>query len=245
VDFDAQGRIYVIEDDNNYSGRIRRMEDIHGLNAALLVSDNEAFPRTLAVDAAGTVIYYYARNYGSIQKHLVGGGTQFTSIQYNPPGDVTGMDLDDAGFLYVVVDDGNTPAAASQVVKVDVATEAAVASRAYAGKIAMDVLARDGVLYVAVRDSVAGGTAHSIEQLASDLTPLAVLTNADVGGAMIGPIRFVSEPNSTITLMEENVQLGTDQLIGFADISGAGFTTYGSTGNGGVGRFEFFVDSNF
>ena len=53
----------------------------------------------------------------------------------------------------------------------------------------------------------------------------------------VGPEQFVAVLNKPITLIDENSS--TDRLVTFNDMTGAGWTEYGSTGSG-VGFFQFY-----
>ncbi len=56
----------------------------------------------------------------------------------------------------------------------------------------------------------------------------------------LGPERFVAILNKPITVIDEGGSGGPDRLVSFNDMTGAGWTPYGSHG-GGPGQFVFFL----
>jgi hypothetical protein len=57
----------------------------------------------------------------------------------------------------------------------------------------------------------------------------------------VGPEQFVAVLNKPITLIDESSTV--DRLVSFGDMTGAGWTTYGSTGSsrsGATGVFQFY-----
>jgi hypothetical protein len=57
---------------------------------------------------------------------------------------------------------------------------------------------------------------------------------------LVGPERFVATLNKPITVIDEPISSGVNRLISFNDITGTGWTTYGTGSGSGTGQFMFF-----
>jgi hypothetical protein len=232
VDHDKQGRIWLVEDDfsSGYQTAIRRIDDVAGAGSdtSEVGTINETFGRAMTIDRTLGRIYYYAANYGTIEYHDIGGASGSLGGPYYSP---TGLAVDETGLLYISDNDPSD----NRLLKIT-PSGAFLADYIYGiDLLPHDVIVKGDRVYVAVEDLVGGN--HRIDEFDLDLTPFASLTNAMVGGSMLGPRRFVAPRNAVFTLIDEGA--AGDQLIRFLDMKGQGFTTFGSTGSG-VGQFEFF-----
>jgi hypothetical protein len=242
VDFDDQGRVYVAQDDvqTDTLGAIFRVDDITGANLTTTPSPTTFVTgRALAMDRPRGLLYYaessniwvvsVSPSLGSPVALNVG------SISVTPF-DITGLAVDSSGFLYVAMNSGSTPA--STVLKIDpkspnapvlVKQSSATFSSPY------DVLVHDGYVYVT------DPAARQIVRLTMDLAQVDSLQGHG-DDLLLGPERFVAILNKPITVVDEPQFAPGDRLVAFADMTGAGWTTFGSSGSG-QDQFEFYFNS--
>ena len=244
VDFDNQGRIYMSS--GSYSNTyISRIDDISGANPTPIAFTAGTYRYTyaIAMDNAHDLLYYTdgSNLYRIVVAPAVGAETSFplSSLSAYPSLYITGVAVDSDGFVYLA---GTyyTASSIAVILKVDPtlfpSSIAVVAS--YSGTLVYpwDILVRGDYVYVSdssgkqiVRLTRSLGFVDSFSGPASD--------------PFLGPERFVAILNKPITVMDEGIS--TKRVVSFNDMTGAGWTTYGSLGNStlGPGYFEFFNSS--
>jgi len=229
VDFDEQGRMYVAT-----SASVVEISDITNKSATTVGSSTQGLPiKAIAVDRVRGLIYFTdgSTNLYSVQITPTLGTQQsvpLSNLGITPF--VTGIAVDPDGFLYVA----NTYPTAS-ILKVDVSTFASPkVVMSYSGSLIYpwDVLVNGGYVYIS------DFTARQIVRLDKNLAFVDSISGYG-GDSFFGPERFVAILNKPITVIDEAT--GKDRLVSFNDMSGAGWTTYGSTGSGTPGLFMFYI----
>ncbi|MGD0728412.1 MAG: hypothetical protein ABSB63_23160 [Spirochaetia bacterium] len=234
IDFDDQGRIYVAN-----SSSIVQIMDISGANPVTVASAAGTY-KSIALDRAHGMLYYAGTDaagaptlfrkqvtptLGTIEESVA-----LTSIVANPT--VTGVAVDSDGFVYIA---NTTPAT---ILKIDPSTFTSpkiVAS--YSGTLSYpwDILVNGDYIYVSDNGAL------KIVRLSKNLQFVDSFSGP-ASDPFLGPERFVAILNKPITLIDESSSGSPDRLVSFNDMSGAGWTTIGSTGTG-TDNFKFYIGS--
>jgi hypothetical protein len=237
VDFDAQGRIYIANN-NSIDDKIVRIDDMSTANEVLITDDSMADGIVaFTVDRKSDYLYYitdndiYRQNINSFLDNIL------VSIAVEIPiRTLRGIAVDADGFLYLA----NDGVGDKSVYKVD--PNALPGSRVVGSYSAgllgpHDVMVKAPYLYVADPDPA--GANDKIVQLTLDLSPVDTLSES-VQHPMYGPRHFVAILNKRIYFMDE-LPTGSDadKLVAMDDIDGTNWETYGSFGSG-VGEFVFY-----
>jgi hypothetical protein len=235
IDFDDQGRIYIANDgsDFSYAGVIR-IDDINHVSLSDITAVDPSLGRNcLAVDRVNGYIYY-TPGYSTLYRKNINSPTIETdtpeSFDLNadmPNFGTNGIAVDGQGYVYI------TNNMSSSVVKYNPALPAG--SRIVKSGIVelpWDVTVKDGRVLVSDR-----GT-DSIAIFDTDLTSLGNYYGPALD-PFLGPERFLGALGmpGIYVCDEDNVN---DRVVFMQDISGAGWTTYGTQGSG-PGQFEFFT----
>jgi hypothetical protein len=244
VDFDDQGKMYVAG-----FGGISQMDDISGAFSSSLPLSTTNTIYSIAMDRTRGILYYVGQDASfsiqlwSIQVTPTVGTENLIDLSAIFPSGFNskGIAVDSDGFLYMAT---TSPSAA--VVKIDPkATASAVAT--YAGTLTTpwDVLVKGDYVYVSDQGNsfstpnVPGRIIRMTKSLnfVDDFTGPAGPTPDQ----FYGPERFVAILNKPITVVDQNNTNGS--VVSFNDMTGAGWTRYGSVGSGGAGLFFFFGGS--
>ena len=234
IDFDSQGRLYVAG-----LGGIIQMDDISGANPTTLTIA-PTYVTSIAMDRVRGLLYY------------TDGSTLYEKQVAPTPGVETLVDLsaifpvvsgfyskgiavDSDGFLYMVTTSPSHP-----VVKIDPKNTAKPVAT-YTGTLTTpwDVLVNGNYVYV----SDQGNSFSSIQGKIIRLSKNLEFVDEFAGPAsdpFLGPERFVAILNKPITVTDRN-NSGA-RLVSFSDMTGEGWTTYGSLGTG-QDQFQFYGGS--
>ncbi len=248
IDFDDQGRIYI--DDYNNRG-IVWISDITG-TATQLANLATTQITSIAMDRPRGLLYY--TGYVSVDESyelrrvILSSGTDekidlsSLSIHLTPslPSSPLGIAVDSDGMVYLATSYYSTPQSA--VLKINPeppATPTLVnqSSTTFYGP--NDVLVKDSYVYVSdPGDSYNNpNPTPKIVRLTKSLDFVDSFSGP-ASDPFRGPERFVAILNKPITVIDEG---GTtvDRLVSFSDMTGAGWTTFGSTGSG-QDQFQFY-----
>jgi hypothetical protein len=240
IDFDNQGRMYVAS-----SNSLIQMEGISGNGWNPFYSAVEADIISIAMDRTNDLLYW-AQTDNTLWRALISSsGEMDTPVQvYAYDGEstiyfsTTGIAVDQDGFVYIA-NNSSSP----EVLKInpnpDPGNAAWVAS--YSGTLyyPYDVLVNGDYVYVSDPEE------QKIIRLTKDLqSPVEFFGPGS--DPFLGPERFVATMNRPITLIDETSGYPyEDRLVSFGDITGAGWTTYGSTGPApDPGLFQFLYYYN-
>ena len=240
VDFDAQGRIYVA----SYAS-VSQISDITNPSATAVAGTAQGLSITsMAIDRTRGLLYFtdgssnlYSYNIQVAPAvQMPGSPLALSSITAPSIPAVTGLAVDSDGFLYIA--NNYLPAA---IQKVDVSTFASpkvLASNSGSITYPWDVLANGDYIYVS------DFAAKKIVRLTRNLSFVDSFSGPS-GDPFLGPERFVAILNKPITVIDETASGpgNRDRLVSFNDMTGAGWKTYGSTGNTsqGPGYFMFYI----
>ncbi len=234
VDFDDQGRIYVV----NSISAIAVMNDISDAAPISIFDPSQAQILSIAVDRPRGLLYWINYN-GVIYRVPITPTMSDTPVPIDVSGVLpqmysNGIAVDSDGFVYVAA---TSPTYA--VLKIDPNKPQVVASSTYSFGDPWDVLVKGDFIYVS------DYTARQIVRLTKNLDFVDSFSGP-ASDPFLGPERFVAILNKPITLIDEQdiYQDLKDRIVSFGDMTGAGWTTYGSTapasGSGGPGLFLFF-----
>jgi hypothetical protein len=232
VDFDDQGRIYVAS-----YGEIIQMDDISGNGMNSIPDPNGTAVLSIAMDRTNDLLYW-ADDYNSLWRASILPAGADTPVQVYLGGlmesmTVAGIAVDSDGKVYIA-DSLNY-----QILKIDPDPDPSnptlVAS--YTGTLdyPWDVLVNGDYIYVSDKGAL------KIIRLSKDLKFVDSFSGPDSDHPFLGPERFIAILNKPITVIDENdgSPVYKDRLVSFGDMTGAGWTTYGTTGTGD-GQFQFF-----
>ncbi len=231
VDFDDQGHVYF-----SGSAGVVRVDDISGTNPVSVNITSGTF-QSIAMDRTHGILYYSGvdvQGAGGLWRRQVTPTIGVTEDVVNLSGIVTGavslygIAVDSDGFVYVE-NYYSTP----ELVKIDVTDpKSPVEVARYKGSLSIpwDVMVNGDFVYVSDKGAL------KILRLDRNLS-LVDSFGGPQSDPFVGPEQFVAVLNKPITLIDENSS--TDRLVTFNDMTGAGWTKYGSTGSG-VGFFQFY-----
>jgi hypothetical protein len=228
VDFDNAGLVYMA---NEYSSpAIIQMDDISGANSvALAVTPGYVY--SIAMDRTNNLLYYVT--YGALYRIPVGpaAGSEAAIDLSSVVGvgfSSTGIAVDSDGMLYMVT---TSPSAA--VLKIDPNVPTLLASYSDPSLISpWDVLVKGGDVYVSDNGD------PKIVRLDKNLQFVDSFRGPPTD-PFHGPERFIARLNAPITVVDELNGVPGDRIISFGDMTGAGWTTFGSSGSG-QDQFELY-----
>ena len=148
---------------------------------------------------------------------------------------VEGIAVDSDGFVYIANTSGSIPP--STILKIDPnpATSPSIVTT-YSDSATLvfpyDILVKGDYIYVS------DPAAPKIVRLDKNLQFVDSFSGP-ASDPFLGPERFVAILNKPITVVDQNTTHTKARLVSFDDMSGAGWTTYGSYGTG-PGQFEFY-----
>ena len=247
IDFDAEGRIYIA---NNSNGVIR-LDDMNDSSAEVIVVGAVAplYVTTIAIDRANDLLYFSTGWQYIYQADLTETPLPLTPVQFDVTAesqvssfDTIGIAVDEQGYLYLANKSDY------QIIKYDPA--AAVGSRVVAiyntdlgfPWDGMDVVAKNGYVYVADHDS----PTYVIQKLDQDLNFIqgfgSVKDPAQQSGEFWSPYRFIAILNKKLYVLDQGYNFSTFfdecRIVSFGNASGDGWETYGKYGTG-IGEFDF------
>lgn len=246
IDFDKEGRIYIA---NSAEGVIR-LDDINDTSAEWIIYSGTGLylVKTIAIDRAQDLLYFSTGGYILYRADLNAAPLPIspTSFDLSQEGigfpTATGIAVDEQGYLYIA-DRSNY-----QIIKYDSqATEGSRVVTIYNTNLGysldgMDVVAKDGFVYLASYDS----PTYVIQQLDQNLNFIhgfgSVKDPPQQTGEFWSPYRFVAILNKKLYVLDD----GTDpitynpvsRVVSFGNASGEGWETYGKYGTG-IGEFDF------
>jgi hypothetical protein len=248
IDFDKEGRIYIA----NYNNGVIRLDDMNDSSAETIIF-GAATPynvTTIAIDRAKGLLYF-STFFGQYiyQADLTGSPLPLTPVQLDvtleplvSSFDTIGIAVDDQGILYLA------NKSSYQIIKYD--PSAAVGSRVVAiyntdlgfPWDGMDVVAKDGYVYLADHDS----PTHVIQQLDQDLNFIqgfgSLKDPPQQSGEFWSPYRFVAILNKKLYVLDDGYNSSTffdeSRVVSFGNAGGDGWETYGKYGSA-IGEFDF------
>jgi len=243
VDIDTQGRVYMA---NYNSPAIIRMDDISGANSiglSSLTTITQTYTRALAMDRTHGLLYYtdssslwriqVTPTLGTEEVINLGSAGVFLSS-------VKGIAVDSDGFVYIA-----NHYTGPEILKINpnpAASPSVVASYSDSSTLVYpyDILVSGDNVYV----SDVAASAPKIVRLSKNLAFVDSFSGPG-SDPFLGPERFVAVLNKKITVVDQphdqyGNQLSTNaRLVSFGDMTGAGWTPYGSFGTG-QSQFEFY-----
>jgi len=253
IDFDKEGRIYVA---NNSDGVIR-LDDINDTSAEWVVKGAGApyYVNAIAIDREHNFLYFTIRYNQNVYQADLSKTPPWIPVLFDvilepeiTSFDASGIAADAQGFLYFA------NISSYQIIKYD--PDAAAGSRVVAiyntdlgfPWDGMDVVAKDGYVYVVDHDS----PTHVIQQFDQNLNFIqgfgSVKDPPQQAGEFWSPYRFVAILNKKLYVLDD----GTDpitynpmsRIVSFGNGSGEGWETYGKYGSG-IGEFDFPFSSGY
>ncbi len=242
VDFDSRGRIYIANNATSGSDVVIRINNMSATEHDTLGTGSGSGIVSVAVDRARNQVYY-ATSSGTLKRCNLD-GTADAAISKTGSENVNlirGLDMASDGTLYIA---GTNGSGLPRIFRYDTASTQVTASYGtYLGNPNyLDVKSRGPNVYVA---NPGGASGYVIIQLTADLQFIAgygsIVSSLNTNpGMFYSPQRFVGIRNDTLIVTDERPpNEDIDKLVSFNDITGAGWTTYGTTGKG-VGQFQFF-----
>jgi hypothetical protein len=229
VDFDAQGRIYIA---NQYDGVVR-LDDINDSLAEWLVRGASTAVGALAIAIDRQQNYLYYTN-GSILNRVVIDplGTP-SPLNVTGVTNITGMAVGLDGILYLANYLYNS---GGSLVKYDPGTAQVVASYSdLESTDPWDATVQGGFVYA----TYVNASSKKIVRLDLNLN-FVDQHSGPSGDPLYGPRRFVAILGRRLHVIDEGYHGGdSNRLVAFRDMTGDGWTTYGSTGSG-TDQFNFF-----
>jgi hypothetical protein len=227
IDFDALGRLLVSSD---YSSAgvtgVFMIDDMSSDTYQTVVADQDV--EALAVDRHTNTLYFVSSfnifsadlddTYPVSPTSLDVTGLSFTGFQ--------GVEYDGNGRLYLAC-------GSNGAILYDIATESAVTELAI-GVDLWDLHYRDGFLLAANDYGASGECILQLDPISlvkiggyGDTTEDTVSTQ----GAFFGPHRFIAQLNDEYTVFDENQYVPNARLVQFSDLTGSGWSLFGSIGS--------------
>ncbi len=217
VDFDNDGWLYVAD----YSTNPLRISDIEPTTIEP-IDNNLSTCTSIAVDRTHNYVYY-ATNISMIYRKALSNlvspaDTLDIMLEGVLDYQVTRMAVDDNGVLYLLLLGGNLR-------RYDPSRPVGSRITATVGGLSnpQDVMVKNGFVYVCNTENA------EILRFTLDLAPVDSFTGP-AANPLWGPTRFLARQSRGITLLDEHFlsMPNDDRLVHFDDMTGAGFTTYGS-----------------
>ncbi len=241
IDIDGSGRIYFAHNGNTTGGAIiYRIDSMADISAEPLVVKDGGFV-ALTVDRTNDLLYY-SDGSSLWQSDLDGNSEQSLSLA-GPPEvySINGIAMGESGYLYIAGTYFNGAAQIPYVFQYDPAGQTVVNYRdmsGYGGD-CWDALLTGNTVLAAVN-----GSNNKMVSLSKDLqTENGVLAQDPVSSdPMLGPRRFLSEANSTLYILDEEMSYNdsVNRILSIEDESGTGWTTF-YPGDIGKTYFGFFL----
>jgi hypothetical protein len=242
VDFDEQGRVYVAN--YNSSPGIIRINDITDKSLTALTGVTSTSVRSIAMDRTHGLLYYTdGSSLWRIQVTPTLGAEELINLasQNVSMSTVQGIAVDSDGFVYIANNRLSNPP--STILKIDpnpAASPSIVTSYSDTGTLVFpyDILVNGDYIYVS------DPAAPKIVRLTKDLNFVDSFSGPG-SDPFLGPERFVAILNKKITVIDQphdsnSFSLTTNaRLVSFGDMTGAGWTTYGSYG-AAQDQFKFY-----
>ncbi len=246
IDFDSRGRIYIATNSGGAGGcRVIRINNINSTSNSLVIDNSNIGIVALAVDRVRNYVYLSPSNpatatFGFRRCNLDGTGatgvlpvTGVDTIQT-----ITGMDVDStSGLLYI---SGKNASGLDRIFQYDPVTQSV--TRVYSSanlNASQDVRVMSPYVYVA---NPGGVSNLQIIQLDTNLNFVAGYGNGDTvtvprtaAGQFYAARHFVGIRNDSLIIMDDSgaatFPMG-DKLVSINNISGAGWTTFPTSGDG-------------
>ncbi len=244
VDFDARGRIYIA---TNYpvsgGAKVIRINNINDTPYFNVVDNGTTGIVALAVDRPRNYVYFAS---STILKRVNIDGTGLSgnyiiNSGVAPVTGINGLSIDPNGILYIA---GLTTGSLPRVFRYDPTAQSV--THAYSTNLVSpveDVLYKAPYVYVA---NPSGANGVKIIQLDATLTFVAGYGIAATAfpstatGAFYGPRRFLAIRNDVIIMIDEaGGSSDFDKLLSISDMTGTGWTNFGTYG-AGTNQFSFF-----
>jgi hypothetical protein len=240
VDFDNQGRIYIANNTpSSTDPGVIRIDDIKHTSTFAVVDTTYATGiKALAVDRTNGLIYYTTGSTTLYKKNInnIAAGATTTTLSAG----VVSIAVDDQGMLYTAIPGVfSTAFIPGYVVKYNPATAGVVATSTYSFDSPWGIMVKGPYVYVS--DNNVGGTGKAqIVRLDKNLQFVDSFPGPSTD-LSYGPETFVATLNRKFTVIDEKSNF-FDRLVSFDDMSGAGWTTFGSYGSAtsGPGHFDFY-----
>jgi hypothetical protein len=232
VDFDNQGKIYVA---NDSSPGIFLINDISDTSVTALTGVTGTYIRSIAMDRTHGLLYYTdGSSLWRIQVTPTPGSQQLVDLaSQNVFVSTKGIAVDSDGFVYIA-NNYSTP----EILKINpnpITSPSVVASYSGALDYPYDVLVKGDYIYISDPKGL-----KIVRLSKGDLKLVDSFSGPDSDHPFLGPERFVAILNKPITVVDQNGYpvYGT-RLVSFGDMTGAGWTEYGSYGTG-QDQFKFY-----
>lgn len=247
IDFDDQGRIYF-----SSNSTVLRIDDITDTKPVPITSTPQGgLITSIAMDRPRGLLYYTdgsalfriqaTPTIGTAEPVLVGSipiDTELNVVMSN----VKGIAVDSEGFVYITMPFGRP---AGTVIKInpnpaDSPTMVAIYKGTFTNP--WDVLVKGDDVYVSdYGDPYQQMIPGRIVRLTKDLQ----MVDSFAGPAsdpFYGPERFIAILNRPIVVVDEygNYPTNLDRIVSFDDMTGTGWTVFGSSGSS-IDQFQFFI----
>jgi hypothetical protein len=242
IDFDARGRIFIA---NNKGGSgmgancVIRIDNISGVNAISFSEPEYDYGIVaLAIDRKNNYVYYAVDNIGTgsyllYRSDLDGLGQ--TGMSTSGITDISGMDIDANGIIYIAGDSG-TVSYVPTVFRYDPVAQNVTASYGPGFLVTdWDVLVKSSNIYVSNLNSANDKRIILLNQnmeFVDSFGNAVAVPASPVKDEFYGPKRFVAILNKKIYVTDEEEFSSYARIVSFDDINGTNWTTYGSYGSG-------------
>lgn len=242
VDFDHRGRIYIANN-NGTSGSdvVIRINNMNDTACVTMGSGSNSGINSVSIDRTNHYVYYATEGPLNLRRCSLDGTGDTALTVPSSMVSINGLTVGPDGMLYIV---GINATSQGTIMRYNPATETELDS--YTGLVMPeDVEVKKPYIYIA---DGGDGPIDKIVQLDSHLenpagygtwlnTPDAKTTE----GQFWGPRRFVGIRNDALIIIDDSSQPYTNlgELISMQDITGKGWTPYGSDGKD-PGEFQFF-----
>ncbi|HNV48736.1 MAG TPA: hypothetical protein PKJ16_16965 [Spirochaetota bacterium] len=232
IDFDAQGRIYIIS--NSTTPLMVRIDNIYSTTCDTIVTAGLTNP-SIAIDRKSNLVYYTqnANDPSTVYRRDTAGGN-LQSFTLNGVEFIRGLAVDTDGILYI--------ATTQKIHKFNPSGSGTlIGSYTFQINGARDICVKDDKVFVS---NNAGANGYRFIELDKNLRFVRGYGSVLPGGSpsgpgkFYGPERIVAKTNRKIFVIDES-DPGYDQLLAFDDIDGENWQSYGSKGVG-VGYFKFY-----
>ncbi|MFW5685841.1 MAG: hypothetical protein ACOC0O_04230 [Spirochaetota bacterium] len=273
LEIGPDGRIYFTQVDGEISV-VQVVGTIGDTSPTTLVSSSEngVYPEFLGVDQSSGRIYFtesqsMANDYNDTLHVAEQDGAAVTDLYSTISSslgtgseefDLRGVAVDDDGVAYVLYWVANFTAEpayfAARVLSYDPSgAEPVVGSHElirrdtdFSGGVSWDIVAKRDGLYVTAPQSVGDSAVHRLDASLAVQASYGYLDDGETtpSDLLYGPSLFVGHRNQEIQFIDEDLDGTNDRIVELSDITGAGRTSFGSTGSGDD-QFSFLYQGEF
>ena len=236
LDFDNQGRMYIANNTpSSTDPGVIRIDDINHTSPFTQVDTTYATGiKSLAIDRTNGLIYYTTGSttlYEKAINNIAAPATTIAlSLESSIPVGPASIAVDDQGILYMAIPNhGSVALIPGYIVKYD--PTAALGSRVVASSVSSSYVFSSpwGVMVKGMDVYASDSGSGKIVRFDKSLTLVDKFPGPS--GNLLGmPETFLATLNRKITVIDEGIGANVDRLAAFDDMSGAGWTTFGTMG---------------